>query len=183
MYSQALVPSLVSKYENKTVANILAVLGGVLLLSLLAQVAIPLPWTPVPITGQTFGVSLVSLMWGWKRGGTVLLSYIGLGFLGAPVFAGATAGFGGATMGYLAGMFLASVVVGKIVDSGFTKTYLKTLMTAYVGSFVVLSLGVLGLSFYLPVEALLVSGVIPFLPGDLLKNLLASRIAFSLNQK
>ncbi len=180
MYSQAIVPNIVSKYENKAVANIIAVVGGIALLTLLAQITIPLSWTPVPITGQTFGVSLVSLLWGWKRGGTVVLSYLSLGFLGFGVFAPIT---GGATLGYLLGMFLASVVVGSLADRGFTSTYKRTLLAAYIGSFIIFTCGLIGLSFFIPAKALLVSGVIPFLPGDLFKNLLASTIAFNLNKR
>lgn len=180
MYSQTLVPAMVSKTENKLVANFIAVAGGVILLTLLAKITIPLSWTPVPITGQTFGVSLVSLLWGWKRGGTVVLFYLALGAAGFGVFATVS---GGATLGYLAGMFLASVLVGSLVDRGFTNTYAKTLLAAYIGSAVIFTCGLIGLSFYLPIEALLVSGVLPFLPGDLVKNLIASGIAFSLNKK
>lgn len=184
MYSQAVIPTLISKSSNKVLANIFAVVGGVLLLSLLAQVAIPLPWTPVPITGQTFGVSLVSLLWGWKRGGTVLLSYLALGASGVSVFAMGTAGLAmGPTIGYLVGMFLASVAVGTLADRGFTKTYFKSLLAAYVGSFIIFTCGVIGLSFFLPTEALLISGVLPFLPGDLIKNVIAAGLAFNLKEK
>ncbi len=177
MHSHAFIPNLVSKTDHKTLSNLAAILGGVLLLALLAQITVPLPWTPVPITGQTFGVTLVSLLWGWKRAGTVLLTYLALGASGlVSVFAvGAVMG---PTLGYLIGMFLASVVMGALADRGVTNTFLKTFLVSYLGSAIVFVCGLIGLSFFLPSEALIVSGLIPFLPGSFIKNFLASALVF-----
>ena len=164
---------------NKAKENILAVAIGIVLLSLLAQVAIPLPWTPVPVTGQTFGVSLMALLWGRKRAFSVILGYLFLGGIGLPIFALGKSGLSfGPTIGYLIGMALAAVWMGTLSDRGWTKTWLRTYLVALSGSVIIFSCGVFCLSFFLPFKNLLITGVLPFLPGDLIKSLLASYIAF-----
>ena len=178
MFSEALVPQLVYKADNKALANIFSVIAGVVLVSVLAQVAVPLPWTPVPITGQTFAVAFVALLWGAKRAGAIMSLYILLGSLGAPVFAKAGSGLIlGPTLGYIAGMWLAALVVGTLADRGFTNTFGKALVAAYMGSALIFSCGVIGLSFFMPSDTLLMAGVIPFILGDLIKNVLAASLA------
>lgn len=173
------VPTYLDRRGSKIHENILSVLLGVLGLSLLAQIAIPLPWTPVPITGQTFGVSLMSLLWGRKRALSSVVIYLALGAVGLPIFALGKFGISlGPTTGYLIGMVLAAYWMGSLSDRGGTKTWWRTYLSAFSGSAIIFSCGVLGLSFFIPTESLLSAGVLPFLPGDLLKTLLASTIAF-----
>lgn len=175
--SKALVPELIIKFPEKTKATVISFLLGLGMLSALAQLKFVLPWTPVPITGQTFGVALLALLWGSRLSFSVFATYMGIGFLGAPVFAGGASGFLiGPTMGYLGGMFIASWVVGKLSDRGWTESFWKALFACYIGSAIIFSFGVFGLSFFIPSEKLLIAGVLPFLPGDLLKNLLAAGI-------
>ena len=182
MLSEAYVPQLISKSEKKALVNALSILSGVLLISVLAQIAIPLPWTPVPITGQTFAVAFVALLWGAKRSGIIMSLYLGLGAAGVPVFAMGSAGLVmGPTLGYLIGMWLASLVVGTLADRGFTNSFGKALVAAYMGSALIFSCGVMGLSFFVPSEALLMGGVVPFLMGDLIKNLLAAGLSTRLS--
>lgn len=132
--SQALISRLIESTGNSSTYNLAAVTSAVVVLSLLAQVSIPLPWTPVPITGQTFGVALISLMWGFKRGFTSVLAYLFLGACGLPIFAAAKSGIGGPTTGYLFGMLAGSLVMGVLTDRGWTKTFKKALLTSYLGS-------------------------------------------------
>lgn len=154
-------------------------LFGVLCLSLLAQIAIPLPWTPVPITGQTFGVVLIALMFGKKRAMTIILSYLSLGVLGFPIFAMGKSGFSiGPTTGYLIGMVVATYWMGTLSDRGWAKTWWRSYLTAFSGSLIIFSCGVAGLSLFIPSNELLSAGVLPFLPGDFFKTLLSSFIAF-----
>lgn len=175
----ALVPQFLIQRGNKIQENILSVALGVVALSLLAQIAIPLPWTPVPITGQTFGVALMALLWGKKRATATIVSYMALGTLGLPIFALGKAGFSvGPTNGYLVGMIIASYVMGSLSDLGWTKTWLKAYFTAFTGSVITFTCGVIGLSFFVPSKALLMAGVIPFLAGDIVKTLIASSIAY-----
>lgn len=171
---------LIAKTENKALVNFLAIVTGVALISLLAQIAIPLPWTPVPITGQTFGVTLVALTWGWKRSSVVMGAYLILGSLGLPFFA--SVGALGASSGYLIGMLLSSCVVGYMAEKGFTNSFPKALLASYVGSVLVLGTGVFVLSFFMPTKTLLAAGVLPFLAGDLIKNCLAASIATKVKQ-
>lgn len=172
--SQALISRFVVSRGNQFTYNLAAISSGVVVLSLLAQVSIPLPWTPVPITGQTFGVALIALMWGFKRGFTAVLSYLFLGACGLPIFAAAKSGIGGPTTGYLFGMLAGALIMGTLSDRGWTKSFKKTLLASYLGSVCVFTFGLVGLSFFIPREGLLVAGLYPFLLGDLLKNTLAS---------
>src|SRR5690242_2967503 len=110
--SQAIVPVLIDRTKTRWLSEALAVFGGVALLSALAQVVIHLPWTPVPITGQTFGIALLALSWGRKRAVAAMVSYLAIGALGVPVFALGQTGLSfGPTMGYLVGMLFATFAV------------------------------------------------------------------------
>ncbi|MES2801016.1 MAG: biotin transporter BioY [Bdellovibrionota bacterium] len=166
---------------KKTIAlvsqsNVAIVSCAVVVLSLLAQVSIPIPFTPVPITGQTFAVSFIALMLGRKRGVAAVLAYLCIGAAGLPVFASGKSGIGGATTGYLIGMLLGAWLMGTLSDRGWTKSFRKTLLATYAGSFCVFSCGLLVLSLFIPLEGLLVAGLYPFLLGDLLKNILAAML-------
>jgi biotin transport system substrate-specific component len=175
MSQQAIVPQLVEQSEYKSVANALALFLGVLLLSLLAQVSIPLPWTPVPITGQTFGVTLIALAWGRKRAFAIVASYLLIGAAGLPVFALGKSGFVfGPTSGYLLGMLVSSFVVGWMADRGATNSFAKALGAGFLGSFIVLLCGVCVLSYFIQNKELLLLGVVPFIPGDIIKTVSAA---------
>ena len=173
--SQAVVPQTIIQLSNKVLGYVLSIMIGVGMLSLLAQLKIVLPWTPVPITGQTFGVALLALLWGSRLSLATFMTYLAVGFLGVPIFAGGLSGLLiGPTFGYLVGMLLASFAVGRLSDKGYGKTFTKALAAAYVGSLIIFTCGVIGLSFFLPMNKLFLAGVAPFLIGDLIKNLLAA---------
>lgn len=179
----AIVPYFLNLRGNKIHENILCIVSGVFLLSLLAQMTISLPWTPVPITGQTFGVALIALLWGKKRGTTAVLSYLFLGGVGLPIFALGKSGFSfGPTFGYLVGMLAAAYVMGALADRGWTKKFFLTYLAAFLGSIIIFSFGVFVLTFFIPRDNLLMAGVIPFLPGDIIKTLLASSIVFHIQK-
>ncbi len=161
---KSFVPSLVIKFGNKISHNITATLIGALIIAAVAQIKIPLPFTPVPITGQTFGVALISLLWGKTRGFSAVVIYL--------LFAVTSMSFG-PTSGYLIGMLIASFLMGDLADRGWTKKFWSTWLAAFLGSCVILSCGVLVLSLYMPHDTLLLTGVLPFLPGDFLKTLVA----------
>lgn len=173
MQSQPLIPHLISIHGNQKIHSLAAIAGGVLLLSALAQIAIPLPWTPVPITGQTFGVALIAFLWGRRRGTSAVALYLAIGFLGAPIFAQGRSGFLlSPTSGYLFGMLAASYLMGTLSDLGWTHSFWKTWFAALAGSCLIFLFGVVGLSYFLPLETLFSAGVLPFLPGDFIKTLL-----------
>lgn len=183
MDSSCLVPSLVDKTTKKLWASIVAVTGGVVALSLLAQVAIPLPWTPVPITGQTFGIMLMAMLWGRKLGTATITMYLLVGAMGLPVFAQARSGFAwGPTMGYLLGMWVAAVAMGVLADRGWATSFWKCIGLCAIGTVCIFSLGLIVLSQFMP-SGYWMAGFLPFMPGNVIKSVAASAIASRLNRK
>ena len=157
--------------EKETFKNILLVLGGVAFLSIMSQVLIPLPYTPVPITLGTFGVTLMALLYGRKLGTATILSYVVAGSLGAPIFAGGKAGsLFSPTGGYILGYIVATIILGYLADRGVTKSYVKTILSLILSSAIILTLGSLVLSLFVPGKNAFMIGVLPFLPGDALKS-------------
>jgi len=165
-------------------AEVLLWVLGVMFVSLLAQLTIRLPWTPVPITGQTFGVAVMALTFGRNRALAVMATYLLLGGLGAPIFSAGSFGLNLApTVGYLIGMFFSSLVVGELANRGATKTWGYAFLAAVCGSVVTFTFGLIVLSHFIPhMSALITAGVLPFLPGDFLKNALAATIATNANR-
>lgn len=148
-----------------------------LLLVLCAQIAIDLPW--VPITGQTFGVLLVAMTMGRIRGTAVVMAYLVEGACGLPVFAEGKAGLAvlfGPTGGYLIGFVAAAALVGWLADKGWDKRYISSIAAMAIGTLVIYACGVAWLGWFIPAEALLSVGVIPFIPGAVAKVLLAAAI-------
>ena len=177
MRSQAYIPQILAHRGNTLVQNALSVIGGVVLLSLLAQIAIPLPFTPIPMTGQIFGVSLIALLWGASRSSAIFSLYILVGAAGFPVFAQGQALTWGPRLGYLAGMLVASMLTGRLADRGWSRSFTRAFMAANLGLVCTYAIGLWGLSYFLPKEALLGAGLFPFLLGDLFKNFLAASLA------
>jgi biotin transport system substrate-specific component len=137
----------------------------------------------VPITGQTLGVALCALMFGRARGATAVASYLALGAIGVPLFALGQSGLSfGPTSGYLIGMLLAAFAMGSLADRGWSKSFPRAWLVAFIGSIITFTCGVFVLSFFIPREALFASGVLPFLPGDALKTVIAATIARQWNQ-
>ena len=157
--------------EKETLKNILLVLGGVAFLSLMSQVMIPLPFTPVPISLGTFGVALMALLYGRKLGTATILSYVVAGSLGAPIFAGFKAGsLFSPTGGYILGYIVATIILGYLSDKGVTKSYVKTFLSLLLSSTIILTLGSIVLSLFVPGKNAFMVGVLPFLPGDAIKS-------------
>ena len=157
--------------EKETLKNILLVLGGVAFLSLMSQVIIPLPFTPVPISLGTFGVTLMALLYGRKLGTATILSYVVAGSLGAPIFAGFKAGsLFSPTGGYILGYIVATIILGYLSDKGVTKSYIKTFLSLLLSSAIILTLGSIVLSLFVPGKNAFMVGVLPFLPGDAIKS-------------
>jgi biotin transport system substrate-specific component len=153
------------------------VLGGSLLIALAAQIQIVLPFSPVPVTGQTFAVLLLGALYGSRRGPATVATYITLGILGLPVFAGATAGMArllGPTAGYLIGFIVAAFVVGLLSERGWDRKPWTTAASMIIGNVVIYIVGITWLSRFVGWEAVLSLGVLPFLAGDALKIALAT---------
>jgi biotin transport system substrate-specific component len=161
-------------FPRSGVVSVLLVVAAAALTALAAQWRIQLPFTPVPITGQTFAVLLTGAALGWRLGGAGQLLYLGVGALGAPVFSEASGGFDvvtGATGGYLVGFVFAAGLVGWMAEHRQDRTF-ATMFTAFIlGSVLIYVFGVIGLmiSVDMSVTGAVEAGVIPFLLGDLIK--------------
>jgi biotin transport system substrate-specific component len=149
------------------------------LLVLCAKIAIPLPWTPVPVTGQTFAVMLVAAWLGSRRGLFTLVLYLLEGAAGLPVFQPwglpGPAHFFGPTAGYLLAFPLAAFLIGWAVERGAARR-LPLLLAALLGGEAVIFLGgcaCLALFVGMDWNRVLFAGVWPFLPGELIKLSLA----------
>lgn len=168
----ALVPAVAWK-------DAVVIVGGALLVALAAQIQIPLPFTPVPLSGQTFGVALVGASLGSRRGALSLALYVLLGALGAPFYAGGASGLGallGPTVGYLVGFVGAAAFIGRMAERSADRRPLSAFVSFLAGSGIIFAAGVAGLmlTLDLSLKDALVQGVLPFLPGDLVKSALAA---------
>ena len=154
------------------------VLGASLVIALSAQVAIQLPFSPVPITGQTMAVLLVGALLGSRRGALAVLAYIAQGLAGLPVFAGGAAGLArlfGPTGGYLVGFVAAAFLVGWLAERGWDRRFGTTLAAMTLGNLVIYGVGAVWLAVFVGGLSRAWSlGVLPFLPGDALKIVLAA---------
>ncbi len=162
---------------NQKVREALLIITGALWVALFAQVRIPLPFTPVPITGQTFAVLLIGAALGAQRGTAALLLYLSMGLSGLPVFAGGTGGLAhlaGPTGGYLIGFVLATYVIGRMAERGLERTIRTSLLPFLLGTAIISLSGVSWLAIYLGPVAAVQKGLLPFLIGDALKLLLAA---------
>lgn len=153
------------------VRDIALVAGGAALTGLAAQIAVPVPGSPVPVTGQTFAVLLVGTALGARRGFLALALYALAGIAGVPWFAGGS----GASFGYVLGMLLAATLVGALARRGADRSVLRTAGTMVLGSAVIYAVGVpyLALSTGMSFGAAVAAGLTPFLIGDALKAALA----------
>lgn len=175
-----LAPTLTTRFlpaVDQRVRDLLLVTAGALLVALLAQVRIPLPFTPVPLTGQTFAVLLVGAALGSRRGFASLSLYTLIGALGLPVFAGGAAGLAyasGPTGGYLAGFIVAAFVVGLLAERGLERSIRTSILPFLVGTLVIYICGAGWLAVLFGFEKALELGVTPFLLGDAIKLALAA---------
>ena len=161
--------------EKEFLKNIFLVLSGVIFLSVMSQLIIPLYFTPVPISLGSFGVIMVALLYGRKLGTVTVLSYVVAGSLGAPIFAGFKAGsLFSPTGGYIVGYVVAAVILGFLSDKGIAKSYVKTFLSLLLVSVIILILGALVLMLFVPIKNIFMAGVLPFILGDMLKAVVAT---------
>ena len=166
--------------RERTLAERLLVLGVAnLLLIACAQVRIPLPFTPVPITGQTLGVLLAGALLGSRYGTAVVAAYVVQGLIGLPVFAGWKGGVAallGPTGGYILGFIPAAFVAGYLLERGFHRNWSTTLVALIVSNALIYAFGLPWLAFFVGWDKVLQMGFLPFVFGDLLKLLTAASI-------
>lgn len=161
-----------------TAVDIALVTGFAAFNGLAAQLTIPLPFTPVPLTMQTFAVLVTAAALGTVRGSLSLGLYVLIGAAGAPWFAHGGSGLGGPTFGYLIGFLLAGVLVGRLADRGVTHSTRQTILSFATGSIVIYAVGApwLMVSTGMGFAAALKAGVVPFLIGDVIKAVAAGAV-------
>lgn len=179
--AEAWIPELNRRGDvaRRFVLEALLILGGSLFTALMAQVAILLPFTPVPITGQTLAVLLIGATLGARRGALSMATYLAEGLAGLPVFAGGTAGIGrllGPTGGYLVGFVVAAYVVGWLAERGWDRRPVTTAVAMVIGNGVIYVFGLPWLARFVGPAHVLPMGLFPFIPGDFLKVLLAAAL-------
>ncbi|NSC21747.1 biotin transporter BioY [Streptomyces albus subsp. chlorinus] len=164
-----------SSATRARVRDVALVAGGAALTGIAAQIAIPVPGSPVPVTGQTFAALLVGAGLGAGRGFLALALYAMAGMAGVPWFAEASSGVGIPTLGYVFGMMLASIAVGALARRGGDRGALRTAGTMAAGLALVYAVGVpyLALSTGMSLSEAVAAGLVPFLVGDALKAALA----------
>ena len=148
-----------------------------LLTALSARISIHLPFTPVPITGQTFAVLLTGALLGPRLAFQAMALYLAEGAAGLPVFQGGTFGLAelsGMTGGYLMSYPFAAGLVGGLAMRGWDRRPATMLLAMLLGSAVIYAFGVFWLAHFLGLRAAFFGGMVPFLPGDALKALLAA---------
>ncbi|MFF7470149.1 biotin transporter BioY [Streptomyces sp. NPDC008092] len=150
------------------------VAGGAALTGLAAQIAVPVPGSPVPVTGQTFAALLVGTALGARRGLLSLALYALAGLAGVPWFASGTSGVS-VSFGYILGMMLASAAVGALARRGADRGVLRMAGTMLLGEAIIYAVGVPYLAYAagMSASAAIAAGLTPFLIGDAVKAALA----------
>lgn len=135
-----------------------------------------MPFSVVPVTGQTFAVLLLGALLGSKRAGLCVLAYLAEGAAGLPVGAGGMSGIVwllGPTGGYLLGFIAASVLVGYLAEHGWDRKMWTTVIAMIAGNICIYTFGLLWLTI-LRVDNKFGVGVYPFIAGDIAKTILAA---------
>ena len=164
--------------RSSAITQALFVVGGVGFLTALAQISIPVPGSPVPVTGQTLGVLLIGTTYGAQLGFITFATYLLAGIAGAPLFApSATLPNHGlerlfsATGGYLVGMLVASFVLGYLADRKADQKFKTSFPSLLLGDAIIFTFGLvwLHLSLDLSWSQTIAAGFTPFILGEALK--------------
>lgn len=153
------------------VRNVALVVGGAAFVGVSAQIAIPLPFTPVPLTLQTFAVLLTAAALGSMRGVAAMALYAVVGAAGFPWFAEASSGYSAPSFGYIVGFIAAAFVVGRIAEHGATRSVVRTAGLMVVGNVIIYAVGLVWLKNSLDASwsDAIAWGLTPFLIGDAIK--------------
>ena len=166
-FSEAVLPSTGLAHDAA------AVVVASLFVAVCAQMEIRLPFTPVPLSGGTLGVLYAGALLGSRRGAAAVAVYLLEGFSGLPVFSGGASGIVhllGPTGGYLLGFPVGAFLVGLLAERGWDRSPLSTFAMMLIGSLPIFAFGLIGLSRFVPAQTLLIQGLWPFIPGDLIKS-------------
>jgi len=159
--------------------DVVLILAGSAVIALASQLAVYLPISPVPVTGQTLAVLLVGAMLGRRRGSLSVLTYLAQGAMGLPVFAAGGAGFAylaGPTGGYLLGFVAGAYIVGLLAEKGWDRYVVSTILAMVLGTIAIYLAGLAWLSVYVGTDMVLQLGLYPFAAGAVLKIAVASLV-------
>ena len=164
--------------RSTALTNAVLVVSGVLGLAALAQIALPVPGSPVPVTGQTLGVLILGTAYGSTLGVTTFALYILVGIAGAPVFANSGHGLDrivGPTGGYLVGMLIATFVLGQLAHFRLDQKFLTALPSMLIGTVTTFTFGLVWLQQYTGESWSWTfnAGLTPFIFGEMLKIAIA----------
>jgi biotin transport system substrate-specific component len=160
-------------------SQIALVIGGVLFMGAMAQISLPIPGSPVPVTGQTLAVLLLGSAYGASLGFTTFATYLAIGSAGLPFFAHGAHGFhviSGATGGYLVGMLLSSAITGALAGRRWDQKIATVIPTMILGNIATFTLGLIWLH-HVTAQSwswTFSKGLTPFLFGEVLKIAIAS---------
>lgn len=163
---------------STALTHALFVVGGVLFLSALAQISIPVPGSPVPVTGQTLGVFLIATTYGARLATGTFATYLLAAIAGAPLFAPSAtlpnygwARITSATGGYLIGMLVATAVIGFLAERKADQKFRTSFPMLILGSVIIFAFGLTWLHYSLDMtwSATIAAGLTPFIFGEALK--------------
>ncbi len=152
--------------------NAVLAVAGTLLVAAAAQVNVPM--LPVPMTLQTLAVLMIGAAYGARLGAATLALYALEGAIGLPVFAGFKSGVMLASFGYVLGFIAAAYVVGHLAERGWDRSPARMFAAMLLGAAVLYVPGLVWLSAWIGVEKAIQFGLIPFIPGDLVKAAVAA---------
>jgi biotin transport system substrate-specific component len=179
MLTNATVADLFRPCERKFAGlyDVALIIGGSLLIGLCANVKVWLPFSPVPVTGQTFAVLMLGALLGSRRGCLAVLAYILEGAAGLPVFAAGvgSAALLGPTGGYLFGFIPAVYITGRLAEKGWDRRVGTTVLAMIFGNLAIYTFGLFWLCCMIGFNtAVLTLGLYPFIIGDSIKIILAA---------
>lgn len=166
-----------SRAKSAAIYDITLIAGFSLLIGLSANIAFYLPLSPVPVTGQTMAVLMTGMLLGPRRGVLAICAYLGQGLAGMGVFSAGQAGpavLFGPTGGYLVGFIGAAFVTGQLAQRRWDRSALTAAAAMVFGNAVLYTFGVIWLSVFLGPANALISGAAVFIPGDIVKIILAA---------
>ncbi|HEX2579708.1 MAG TPA: biotin transporter BioY [Rhabdochlamydiaceae bacterium] len=179
MFKQVALPFFEMSQKRSWIRNLVLMISGSFLIALFARIAIPFPFSPVPIALQGHLCLLLGILFGSRIGTLMVLTYLLQGALGMPVFAFGRAGLPillGPTGGYLIGYALGTWIAGFLVDRSGSKNLRQAMLAMVIGNLMIYLCGLSQLSLFVGIERVFLLGMLPFLLGDSLKLVVAHRL-------
>jgi len=185
-YAQTIIRPVASFLTQQSLFfQTIQVIMGSIFLAIMAQVAFPLPFTPVPLTLQTLGIALLALAQGKNKAALSVLAYLAQATVGLPVLAGGLANplwMIGPRAGYLIGFAVAAYTIGLLMERSSQKSWGWTFLSLSVGEFLILSLGSLWLAVFVGIESAFYLGFLPFIANAAIKVTMACTLEKSLDK-